>query len=608
VARTKLNFRLTSLRVAYGLKDGQKGELNISRFLIKNLNFDSSTAFELASQMDFKLPEKKSLGLDALVIGDINLSELVKSEKFTLQTVLTLGGFRTTGIPVKIPDIKTEVKALVDKKGTVLGDVTTTFNGRNKISSKYQVSKQKIDLTDLNINLHLSDLMEMAAFQNPALKADNAVFVMKGALSVVMIPGKPMPNIDPDLKFSIDPGIGFSVGDISGTSKLVGLFKGTQFEVSSTNDLLGGSAGVTAKTKLDLNKGNFSPQNLGPFDIDVRLTKLTLTKEAIQKTLYAKAKKEGATSEDAGKTEGGDQSEAANAKTPPPGPLPVLPPGKITLNFNEIQVDKEQLAGQGEILITKDSVATKFLRFKYSEGKGELTHLTKLAREIIKSTFNFKLNGLDLNGISPFLPPKLEGIEGTFSGTIGGSVDLIRPSKVKYDVSVDVLAQNGQIKGFKPGEMLAGLTSSLPFLKGQADKKLDLDNAFEKLTLKGQFKDTVYNLNSFNFIGIKKKVEMTGNGTVYPPPITQQGSVTMDLTDNSGVISAPLEKYAGTKILPLRLTGTGFALKPDYEYTMGKLAKGALKSPAVKEAAQKMGEKLIKDENVQKLFKGFFKK
>ncbi|MEI8347503.1 MAG: hypothetical protein WCG27_08545, partial [Pseudomonadota bacterium] len=601
LSRTRLNFRLTSMRVAYELKDGQKGEVQLSRFLIKNLNFETSTAFELASQMDFKLPEKKSLGLEALVIGDINFSELVKGEKFTVQTVVTLKNFKTVGFPINVPDIKTEIKALIDKKGAVIGDLNTSFNGRNKMATKFQVAPTKVVLSDIDVALFIQDLLDMASIQNEMLRPDKALLTLSGGVTVDMVTGQPMPNINPELKFALDPGINFAVKEIKGTSKMVGAFKGGNVEISMTNAMLEGTANVLVKMALDLRKGQFNPQKLPPFDVDVRLSNMKLSREVLQKTLYPpKAKVEPTAT--AAESAAVVPAEKKVASAPPP-----LPPGKITLNFSGIKMDKEELSGNGEIIIANSSVATKFLNFKYSDGKGVVTHVTNLSKDAIRNKFDFKLNGLNLMGLSPFLPPQMEGLEGTFSGTVGGTVELLSAGPLKYDVIADVNAANGNIKGLKMGDMLSGLTTSLPFLKGQADKKLDFDSAFETLSLKGEFKDTVYELRSFNFVGVKKKVQMVGAGQIYPPPSTQSGAVTLDLTDNTGAISGPLEKYSGSKVLPLKMVGPGFALKPDYGYTTGKLAKGALKSTATKQAVKQVGEKLIKDEKVQKLLKGFFK-
>ena len=73
-------------------------------------------------------------------------------------------------------------------------------------------------------------------------------------------------------------------------------------------------------------------------------------------------------------------------------------------------------------------------------------------------------------------------------------------------------------------------------------------------------------------------------------------------------------KNTGSKVLPMKLSGPGFDLKPDYSYTINRLAKGAIKTKGeekVKEAVLKNLDKVVPaaaKEKVQGLLDGFFKK
>ena len=77
--KSKINVKLSDVSVKYGLRDNSKGELKVSRFLIKGLNFESSTAFEVASTANFIMKDQSKVSFDTLAIGQFNISDLIKN-------------------------------------------------------------------------------------------------------------------------------------------------------------------------------------------------------------------------------------------------------------------------------------------------------------------------------------------------------------------------------------------------------------------------------------------------------------------------------------------------------------------------------------------------
>jgi hypothetical protein len=147
------------------------------------------------------------------------------------------------------------------------------------------------------------------------------------------------------------------------------------------------------------------------------------------------------------------------------------------------------------------------------------------------------------------------------------------------------------------------------------DKQLKIDGNFETLTMKGRFTNVLYGISIFDFIGIDKKVQVTGSGDIYPHVESGKlSSMEVNFIDNTGKISDVLLKNVGTKVLPLRVVGAGFDMKPDYNYTISKLAKGAFKAKGeekLKDVIKKNIDKFVPaaaKEKVQGLLDGFFKK
>ncbi len=211
---------------------------------------------------------------------------------------------------------------------------------------------------------------------------------------------------------------------------------------------------------------------------------------------------------------------------------------------------------------------------------------------------NFKLKDLNLDALNTFLPPMLENIKGNFSGAVKGKIES-KPleQKSNYDFQVDVDASKGAIKGLNLTEHITGVVNSISFLKGKLDQKtIKVDDEFETLKLNGKFSNQVHHFDQFKFIGIKNSVDISGKGELYPENTTKKGELTFDFIDRTGILSEKMEKNLGTNVLPVKLTGIGFILKPDYTYTLEILAKKAFAKNKEK-VKEKVQEKVVEQVN-----------
>ena len=94
--------------------------------------------------------------------------------------------------------------------------------------------------------------------------------------------------------------------------------------------------------------------------------------------------------------------------------------------------------------------------------------------------------------------------------------------------------------------------------------------------------------------------------SLYPLSKSKKGIVEMNIVDKGEKLIKNLKKNIGSDTLPMRLTGYGLDLKPDYGYTIRKASKGAIKTQGKKQV-KKAVEKLLKKDKLKKVFKGLFK-
>ena len=598
--KSKINVKLSDVAVKYSLRDNSNGQITVSRFLVKGLNFETSTAFELASDAKFVMADKSEVSFSTIVIGEINIADLVKNGSVSSLVIVKVNNISKTGLEWKFPEITTNLNVLLKKDGEISGKILTTFESQNKIAADFIMTKQ-IEISNINVDIILKDIGLIMGLDR-AIDLSKAKLALKGG--VVYSEDK---KIDADISFSITPGIGYSKDGIVANTNIEGSFKQKDIVVRVKTEVLSGVVDAIINGEYDLNQ-KFDMLALKPFDIKVPATRLKISEKLIQQKLWSKKEPAEIAKEEA---------EAAKAKVVrDEQPTPSIPATNVNVNWSSINIGGEDFQGHAKIITSSNAIAIDNMTFKFSKGSGRLTQTMRLGSKSSESVFDLGITDLNLSSFKPFLPPFVENFSGTFTGKVNGSATMFKDNKPPhYDVNVAVDAKNGEIKKLNISEYVTPLLANIPIVKDQVqDKQLKIDGNFDNLSMTGRFTEAVYKLASFNFIGLNKKVEITGSGTIYPL-VGSPNTSTMDVyfTENAK-IGDMLQKNVGVKILPIRLSGPGFAMKPEIQYTLSRIAKGAAKTKgieAVQKVIDKNIEKLVPEkakEQVKGLLNGLFKK
>ncbi len=608
LVRTKLNLNLHEMKVHYGLKDGSKGEVALNRFVVKELGLGSPTAFELDSKLDLKLAPPNKVAFSTLVIGQFNLAEYISNGSLSSVLVIKLADIKMSPGNKSIPEAKIDLNVKMEKGGAISGNSTTTL-GSSKLVAKFELKEKKTTISGIDADFLLEDLIAMAGADVP-VKAGQAHLKAQGEFSMDE-DGKMKPNV----KFSLSPEVTVEASGVKVGTTMEGSMKGTNLQVDILSKMLEGRVETNVKGDIDINKKPFDPSQVRPLDVDVRLVDLKIAKSFIQEMMYGKKDATGAATASAGAPVGAKPAEGPNAEQSAAQSGGGMLPARVNLTLSRVKLDAEDLSGKGVISIGPKKIAVEKMDLGFSGGTVAMNAVTTLRSNGKDAVFNLNMTRINMKGFNAFLPPMLKGVEGIFTGQVNGSAKM-DPKTMNYDVTVNVNATKGEIKGLDLTEKVNALLGSLPILKDKVDgsKKYDVNSNFETFALKGKFTDVLYQIEKFEFNGVNKSVEIKGNGKVFPPPQKESADLFMDLQDNTGKLSGILEKNVGTKILPMKLIGPGFELKPDYQYTIGKLAKSGfdnkLKAKVQEKAQDKLKDVLnekLKGEGVNKLLKGIFK-
>lgn len=604
LGKSKINVKLSDVRVSYTLRDNSNGEIKVSRFLIKGLNFESSTAFEIASSAKFIMKDNSAVAFDTIAIGEFNIADLLKNGSVSSTVIVKVNNISKTGLEWKFPEITTNIDLLLKKEGELSGKFITSFESQNKISANFKMAKS-VEISDFNAEIFLKDVALIIGLDK-SIDMSKAKLLSKGSVNY----GEDK-KINANLNFAITPGIGYSKEGVTAITSVAGEFKEKDILIKSKTDAMDGQINASVTGEFDPNE-KFDLAKLKPFDIKIVASGMKIPEKFIRAKLWDKKSEEAIAADEANK------KAAAAAAQNEPAKAPVgIPPSVVNVDWNNINIGGEDFSGRGKIVTGLNAIAVDDMTFKFSKGTGKLTQTMTLGKNSNDSKFNFEVANLNLSSFKAFLPPFVENFTGSFTGKVNGSATMFKNGKPPaFDVNVVADAKNGEIKKLNLSDYINPILANIPVVKDQVkDKQIKIDGNFETLTMKGHFTNAQYNLASVDFVGINKKVQVTGSGDIYPLASAGKPSVMeVNFTDNTGKISDVLQKNVGTKVLPLRVTGPGFDLKPDYGYTISKLAKGALKTKGeekLKEAIQKNIDKVIPaaaKDKVKGLLDGFFKK
>ncbi|MBC7541016.1 MAG: hypothetical protein H7281_19510, partial [Bacteriovorax sp.] len=475
--KSKINVKLSDVAVNYSLRDSSKGEIKVSRFLIKGLNFESSTAFEVASSAKFVMKDRSSVAFDTIAIGEFNIADLMKNGSVSSVVIIKVNNISKTGLEWKFPEITTNIDLLLKKDGELSGKLTTTFESQNKISANFKMTKE-IELNDINVEIILKDVAAIMGLDK-SIDMSKAKLSAKG--NVVYGADK---KINANLNFAIAPGIVYAKEGIVASTTVSGDFKGSEISVKVKTEALDGQINTFITGQFDPNE-KFDMAKLKPFDIRVIAAGMKIPEKVIRAKLWDKKSDEAIATEEANKK----AAAAAIAKGEPTKSSMGLPPSSVNVEWSNINIGGEDFAGRGKIVTSINSIAIDNMNFKFSKGTGKLSQTMIIGKSSSESKFNLEMANLNLSSFKAFLPPVVENFTGTFTGKVNGAATMFKNGKPAfYDVNVVADAKKGEIKKLNISDYINPLLANIPVVKDKMkDKQLKIDGNFETLTMKGRF-------------------------------------------------------------------------------------------------------------------------
>ncbi|MDA8792682.1 hypothetical protein N9N67_05520 [Bacteriovoracaceae bacterium] len=579
IKKSKINVRFDDIQLFYTPLKQKSSTVNISKFLVKDINLESTTAFEIASDINFNLSDSQMLKTSLLVIGQVDIPQFLKKKIIETSIKVDISKTSLTGLEFKIPNVKQNIKLKINPDGSIFADIKSSLDDLLDLKFNVDLKNKNVEVRDFSSSLHLNKVAgylppEMVE-QLKQINFQGSVIQTKGSVQVNLEPMK----INPNLKIEMTKPVLLEniMGQKFSNSLMVSL-KGKNVVSEVKTEGFEGVIITKVSTEVDPLNQSFELDKLSPILVDIDGSNLRLRKVFIQKMLYGGKKGAGKAQE---KSSGNNQAGSDNTTPAPidntPGEKISLPKITTNIKFNQFFIGDELFNLDAKILANKNKANSEFFNFGIGAGKGSVGFNTLIKdTKNIDSDFKVNLKNINFNSFGAFLPPMLGGVSGFFHGQIDGKVQLMS-SGLRYNINSDVSAVKGAFKDLDLAQFIMPLIDKVDLLKGKVKKEdLILSDKFDTFAFKGNASEKRIKIEKLEFIGPPKTLEVKGKGKVSMKE-TDPSLVDLEYKDKTGQLTPHL-KAVGKDTLPIRLIGNGFVILPDHNYTIDKLAGEFLKN------------------------------
>ena len=577
LANGKFNLKFTDTLLSYNMENAQKGEMMVEYFRVDNLGLKSNAAYELKLDISLNFSQQiMDIGLS--LIGQFSPTEFVQEGTLKTTSILMVNKMHFPSQNISIPGFKTDLKLELSNTGDITAKLATTLNDKNRIDAVLKTRNKELSVEDIDLVFYLNELMDILNMDVPSLRVGDGRIELKGN----MLLGS---QFRPNVTFQIGPQIKYSYQDKIFVGELKGKYQQQSLVIGMSSKGLGGSLyGDFFIDNMNIGKQPIVLSQLPPFKLLIMANDLAVPQEMIQAIFYADSDKQ----------------------LKPKQKVVLLPRGTVDFNLKNISLGGNPLSLTGGITVDKRQLTSKEIKLLTSDGEGSATFKSRLYREGVKSQISAKLNNLNLKDISIFYPKGMGVLEGMSSGNMQGTIGNLN-EKTNYNIKFQFQIQNGHWHGIDLSQYTQNIVDGLSLVPVLGDKlkgkKLTVSNKFKEASLNVQLTHEQWHIKRYSLVS--ESLSLKGSkGILHPPPTKKKSTLPMEMDLKE--IRPILLKNFTRQSLPLLLSGTGFALKPDVSFVTRKLVRSHIKKRSQK-TIQKLKDKVLEKSNKGNKIEGLIK-
>jgi hypothetical protein len=563
LSNSQINAYMQNLLFIHAGAEGKINKYNFNEISLKDIGIKRPMAIKLSSNVEFAGTELIKFSIDS--IGEFSLKSFLEDRVVRTKAISKISNLSLGEKNLEIGEVSLNKKILFIKTGRI----TYEISSENLLESKgeYLILKDEGTLKIEKLLLSLEGLNKVYPFKTPGLNLSDSSVNVDGEV-VISKEG----YIKPFLKAKMVKSLFYEVDPIKlELERGVLVLTENKFDLSAAFSTLKGRGELKLKNELDLNK-KLDLSGLDPFSASLDLNGLIFEESLLRKLMEPK-------------------TENIKAKVEAKKVSPIIP-FILDLELKNIVLLKEVLNGNTQISAVKDKIAIKNLDLKLAGGRLLVNSTTELLKETSAHKFSIDLEKVNLKTFRNIAPKSMPFATGLLNGSIAGNAKSTGKG-MSYSVFLKGHAEDGEIINYDFSEVInerLDKINQLPYFNKKPLKKVKIPQDYEKVTYDFHIKEDVVKIKKIHMIGIKKKIELKSEGQLKANGPSDVYINFFDKKKNYLKFLAEVDMNS----FPTRMTGTGYDLKPDYNYTMKVFLKKAEKR--VKKKAKAAVKKVIKKE------------
>lgn len=569
ITSSKININVKDMFFSYILSNNSEGDVLVRELKIKNLSPSGRIAYELVADIS-STKAKTPFSTGLTLIGQVDARKLLDDGDLSVTSIAKVQGLEIPNRNIKTPKINADLRFNLSRDNGIDGNISSTINESNNISANFKLHQSSIHVSGIDVDMFMKDMAYLFNLDTHRFKFGQSKIVVNGEVKV-----SPNGNILPNITFEVGPKVSYSNGHILLDNNIKGKYRGSSFTLNTTSRGMGGNIYGDLGATVDINSNILKLSKLPPFKINIDANGIKLDRKKIASILY--------------------DNQKVGEKTAKKSNI-LLPRGKIKLTWEKFSIAGEGFSGDARISIGGRDITSEKIRFRFSKGSGNLESKTSIYKDTVRNTFSLQFDKLKADGLNAFFPPSVKEVSGILSGKIKGSLN-IKDNLKDYNIFSILDIYDGKVKGVnlkKHTKRIEDILYKVPTIKERLVKSpIELNGNFKHIHINGRFTNNAYSMKKFVMVDDENIIKIDGKGVVYPPTAKRISNITMGV--NISHVRKFAKKNFGTEIIPIKLSGYNFSLKPDARFTQTRLLKGLLKSKRRKykeKSADKLNNKL----------------
>ena len=597
LSKSKVSLKSKEITVFYQTKEDFKGDFTVNTFLLKNVSLNQSTDFEIHSAVKIEFPQKKAFSSNISLSGKFDTPNFLEKGLFEFSSDdIVIKDTTFSELPFPIPDTKATL--FFSNKDNMVAKLKLNMGDLLDIKTNIFLGKT-IQFNRLNANLNLLSALMISGVRTENLKLDDAKMNISGS---VHLGNAPVLN----LKFKTTHDVQYTLQKRPIDVGLLGKINKRQAEFNILLRTPYGRGSLAIKTVLPRDIRNTSLQHLSQTKILLKINQIKMAKEEIRRLLYS----------DTGQDDG---SGTIPQSVPPKENQQVqegrlfIPNFQLRLSGRKIAIGKSQFNFSGLVVAKENTLQSKDLSINIDRSKTEVHFTSKVSKNSLSTKIDLNMKKVPLESLDFIFPKDLEGMSGITTTRLTGNI-VTGKKGLKHDLKLRLSTNNGKIPNLKIRNFLKGYLRKIPLLhKKVSMSDINISNKFKQFILKGRFRESHYRAEKLHFVGDKNRFQIKGRGHLFPLSKKKKGVFLLTFKINKPKVQRYLKRSIGADTIPIRLAGRGFVLKPDYSYTIKKIATSKAKTQgkrALKKKAKKILNKHLKKgvkKKAKKLLEGLLK-